>query len=199
MHSSDYQDHSLEQLRQAYRELDAQAHPKQAAFLAELIKARDEAEVDAINDIEHPPLARRRERFAAFLIDSVIGILASLPLMIVWSNYLATSTWWSALGLVLAYQAIMFALIHGYYLATRAQTVGKYFLNICIETLDGRPATFSRCYLARYLPVLLAYNLPFLGALLALADIMFIFRGDRRCVHDHIAGTLVGYHPAPRS
>jgi hypothetical protein len=29
------------------------------------------------------------------------------------------------------------------------------------------------------------------GTFLVLVDVLFIFRKDRRCVHDHIAGTRV--------
>jgi uncharacterized RDD family membrane protein YckC len=34
-------------------------------------------------------------------------------------------------------------------------------------------------------------SIPFIGALYALVDILFIFAEDRRCIHDHLAGTVV--------
>jgi hypothetical protein len=34
-------------------------------------------------------------------------------------------------------------------------------------------------------------NLPCIGFFYALADILFIFRDDRRCIHDLIASTTV--------
>lgn len=41
------------------------------------------------------------------------------------------------------------------------------------------------------LPVYAIGSIPFLAALPSLIDVLFIFRKDRRCVHDLIAGTQV--------
>ena len=43
----------------------------------------------------------------------------------------------------------------------------------------------------RYVLVMLVQAIPMIGQLLGLIDALFIFRGDRRCVHDLIAGTKV--------
>ena len=43
----------------------------------------------------------------------------------------------------------------------------------------------------RYMPWHLGSNLPFIGWLLGLVNILMIFRADRRCGHDLIAGTQV--------
>ncbi len=43
----------------------------------------------------------------------------------------------------------------------------------------------------RYVLVLLVRAIPIIGDLLGLADALFIFRSDRRCAHDLIAGTKV--------
>jgi len=50
---------------------------------------------------------------------------------------------------------------------------------------------FGKLVGLRYVPVWLASSIPFIGGFLALIDILFIFREDRRCVHDMIAGTVV--------
>ena len=39
--------------------------------------------------------------------------------------------------------------------------------------------------------------IPKVGGVLALADILFVFRDDRRCLHDQIAGTRVVEYRAP--
>jgi hypothetical protein len=33
--------------------------------------------------------------------------------------------------------------------------------------------------------------IPYIGPLFSLVNVLFIFREDYRCVHDHIAGTIV--------
>jgi uncharacterized RDD family membrane protein YckC len=43
----------------------------------------------------------------------------------------------------------------------------------------------------RYLPVQLITNVPLAGPVLNLVNVLMIFRGDRRCGHDLIAGTRV--------
>ena len=43
----------------------------------------------------------------------------------------------------------------------------------------------------RYLPVQLAGAIPLVGPIIGLVNILMIFRGDRRCGHDLIAGTRV--------
>jgi uncharacterized RDD family membrane protein YckC len=43
----------------------------------------------------------------------------------------------------------------------------------------------------RYVLVMLVAVIPFIGGLLGVIDFLFIFREDRRCVHDLIAGTKV--------
>jgi hypothetical protein len=40
------------------------------------------------------------------------------------------------------------------------------------------------------LPAVVAM-IPVVGGLISLVDIVLIFRRDRRCLHDHIAGTRV--------
>ena len=38
---------------------------------------------------------------------------------------------------------------------------------------------------------MLVAQIPYIGAFLILADVLCIFREDRRCLHDHLAGTRV--------
>jgi uncharacterized RDD family membrane protein YckC len=114
-----------------------------------------------------------------------------------------------------------FLLIHGYLLKTKGQTVGKLLLGIRITDLDGNVPEFGKVILLRYLPIsivslipvlggclwpssggpdgdgaailvdLVIFPIEVLGASLLLLDVLFIFRGDRRCIHDLLAGTKV--------
>ena len=73
-----------------------------------------------------------------------------------------------------------------------AQTWGKKVLGIRIAHLDGTQPTLGHAP-AQALPARAGRRDP-AGARhssRAIVDVLFIFRGDRRCVHDLIAGTQV--------
>ena len=86
---------------------------------------------------------------------------------------------------------IFYLAINGWLLYKYGQTVGKKFLEIKIVDLNNNLPELYRSYGLRYFVPALFPLLPLLGGLLSLADILFIFRKDRRCIHDHIAGTKV--------
>ncbi len=74
-------------------------------------------------------------------------------------------------------------------LLTTGQTLGKRTLGIRVIPAEGHddPGFIKLIVLREFLPfVLLAF-----GGFLLLIDILFIFRADRRCLHDLIAGTRV--------
>jgi uncharacterized RDD family membrane protein YckC len=72
-------------------------------------------------------------------------------------------------------------------LATKGQTLGKKWLGIKIVKLDGSPISFGSAVVMRALVPGLLGIVPGFG----LVDILFIFRDDRRCIHDLIAATKV--------
>ena len=76
-------------------------------------------------------------------------------------------------------------------LSRRGQTVGKRAMKIGIVKLDGSKPGFLHAVLLRALVNGLPGAIPVVGVLYPLIDFLFIFRADRRCVHDLIAGTRV--------
>ena len=77
-------------------------------------------------------------------------------------------------------------------LTARGQTLGKIVFDIrVVRTKDRLNGGFVANVLLRVMAVALIGMIPYLGPLLAVADILYIFRGDRRCLHDLIAGTCV--------
>ena len=136
-------------------------------------------------------LAGLGERLGGAIIDMVINLLASLPLFFILGMETMAEPTLSLILISIVYSVITYTIIHGYFLLNNAQTVGKHFINTRIENLDGTQSSFSNILLKRYLPVALVVNIPFIGGIAALVDIFFIFRKDRRCVHDFIAGTRV--------
>ncbi len=79
----------------------------------------------------------------------------------------------------------------------RGQTIGKRLLGIrIVRNLDGSNPGFARAWLLRSLGVgligtLAALILPMLGNVFSIVNYAFIFRADRRCLHDLIADTKV--------
>ena len=86
---------------------------------------------------------------------------------------------------------ISFLVLHGYLLSRYGQTIGKRIMGIAIVTLDNRVPPFFQLIVQRYLIQWLAGRVPMVGGILRLVDILAIFRADKRCIHDHLAGTKV--------
>lgn len=150
---------------------------------------------DLADQPETDQLAERGLRLGAALIDGVIsmvyaaGIIAGLG---TW-NYVkqGMTAPFSLLAASAVLGMVCFVLFHGYFLKQNGQTIGKKLVGIRIVTLQGDIPRFGKLIAARYLPLCLAGLIPLVGNLLALVDCLFIFREDRRCIHDLIAGTKV--------
>ncbi|MFI5347568.1 MAG: RDD family protein [Elusimicrobiota bacterium] len=77
-------------------------------------------------------------------------------------------------------------------LSRRGQTLGKLIMGIrIVRTTDLKNGGFVKNVLERVAVGVLIGMIPRVGPFYALADILFIFRRDRRCLHDLIAGTRV--------
>ena len=86
---------------------------------------------------------------------------------------------------------ICFFVLHGYLLYERGQTIGKKIMGIAIVTLSNQKPAFFPLIGQRYFSQWLMGMLPYIGIPLRLLDVLMIFRGDKRCLHDLIAGTKV--------
>lgn len=83
---------------------------------------------------------------------------------------------------------LIFSIIQLVYLTTRGQTLGKMICKVKIVLFaDGKNGGFVPNVLLRAIVNTLIGIVPFYG----IVDIFFIFREDRRCIHDLIAGTTV--------
>lgn len=134
-------------------------------------------------------------RLQAAMIDVVIMVLCVVPFLqsqgilelIEQQKDLPADL---ALKLVM-FQLMMFFVLHGFFLHQYGQTIGKRITGIAIVTLDNRKPDFLPLILQRYGSQWLMGMVPIIGILLRLADVLAIFRDDRRCIHDHIARTKV--------
>jgi uncharacterized RDD family membrane protein YckC len=158
------------------------------------------------NELDQPvkqtpefPLAGRGQRLAAKLLDGLAEMILLTPIAI----YLGIGAHFEAitaeeltnfpltfiLQLALA-GFVVHLLLHSYLLYFYGQTIGKRIMGIAIVNNNNKVPGYNRIIGLRYLPFYLVSQIPGLSTL-ALVDVLFIFRGDRRCLHDMLAGTRV--------
>jgi uncharacterized RDD family membrane protein YckC len=146
-------------------------------------------------DVNQRPLASRLARLGAAIVDGILGLVIALPIGYA-TGYLQrvmdqTASLGEMAGQGVAGMVIFLAL-HGYFLATRGQTIGKMAAGVrIVDFRTGQLLSIGKLIGLRVVPVWVASVIPFAGGCLALIDILFIFGNDRRCVHDLIAGTKV--------
>ncbi len=177
-------------------ETGAQLTPQPASFSPQVTSAGLE-------------LAGRGTRLGAALIDRVIATLCMVPGLVLMgptfmSLVLAASRGEepsfaeiSAAGLAMGAFVtaigwlIQFA-VQLWMLSTRGQTIGKRLLNIRIVRFqdNSNPGFVYAWLLRNFVPALIGF-VPYLGFIFVIVDACFIFGEQRRCIHDHIAGTKV--------
>jgi uncharacterized RDD family membrane protein YckC len=90
--------------------------------------------------------------------------------------------------------AVGIAIYQWILISRTGQSLGKKWTGIRIQRIDGARVNFGTGVVLRnWVPKLMG-AVPYLGLLFHLLDALFIFRDDRRCLHDHIAGTKVVQH-----
>ncbi|HYE95593.1 MAG TPA: RDD family protein [Rubricoccaceae bacterium] len=138
------------------------------------------------------PLASPWKRLGAVLLDGLLACAAVLPGVLL-ATVGGGDTPLVALGVVLAIAGFFgFFGYQLYLLSTEGQTVAKRALHLRIVGIETEENPgFGRAVGLRTIVPAVIGCVPFLGGLFALADALFIFRDDRRCLHDHIASTKV--------
>jgi uncharacterized RDD family membrane protein YckC len=160
--------------------------------MEEQIKNMDQQE-----NQEDAQLASRGKRLAAAIIDIIIF----LPLVIIIASPLGLIDTEvtdepppfdleQTLQLFIIGQ-VLFLLVQGYLLHSRGQTIGKVLLKIQIVATNGDMLGLGKLYFVRYFVFSLLAQIPVIGAVVALANILFIFGKEKKCLHDRLAGTKV--------
>jgi len=146
-------------------------------------------------------LASRGIRFVASLLDGVLFLCTLIPAMLLMAigggpDHIEQNNEPLMMLIVFITLALMLALaIYNWWLlATEGQTIAKRLLGIRIVKIDGSPVDFLvavilRSWVLGFVTGIL--NQCCLGWIVSLVDALFIFNPDRRCLHDHIAGTKV--------
>jgi uncharacterized RDD family membrane protein YckC len=154
-------------------------------------------------------LADRGLRFGAYLLDYLLGVVCALPGLLLLGptflravlaasrgqepdfSQLEAGSMLMGLGLLGLFSLGLLA-VQIWLLTTRGQTIAKRLLGIrIVRCPDDAPAGFVHAWLLRNLVPGIIQLVPWFGLVFFLVDACFIFRDDRRCIHDLIAGTRV--------
>ncbi len=140
-------------------------------------------------------LAGRGQRLAAAIIDGIISTLITIGVMMPFGmleqliNGVEPGIPELLIVVVLSFS--LFFVLNGYLLHINGQTIGKKLLSIRISNLEGHNPGAAKIIFARYLPIQVIAQIPFIGGLVGLVNVLMIFGSERRCLHDYIAGTIV--------
>lgn len=136
-------------------------------------------------------LAERLGRFWAAVIDRLVFLPIPLGAAILFPGLRHSASFGLAVSVSLA---ALFAVLAAqvWLLTTRGQTIGKRIMGLrIVRVKDMANGGFTTNVLLRAGVGWGISLIPVAGVLYLLADPLFIFRDDRRCLHDYIAGTCV--------
>jgi len=143
-------------------------------------------------------LADRGTRLGAAIVDgliyAVVAVVPAIALPAVIGRGGGARMSDTAAGVMFFFVGLLFlavlvincVLLHKY-----GQTIAKRLFKIKIVRSDGSRCGLARVIFARWLPVGLLGAIPLVGYIVSLLDPLLIFREDYRCLHDHIADTVV--------
>ncbi len=146
-------------------------------------------------------LAERGTRLGAVLIDALLAVAAAAPAGLILGFMVYNSRGSMSFGDaelmvygligVMALMVLAFMIYQWVLIATTGQSIAKRWLGIKIIRLDGSPVGFVNGVILRSWVVGALSNIPVVGAIVGIVNPLMIFGQERRCLHDHIAGTRV--------
>lgn len=151
------------------------------------------AHVEDIHDSETTELADRGTRLGAAIIDTLILIPIAVLMWFLFKPGIFSGEQPSFLSsLLVSFITLGIWIAMNYVLLSRhGQTFGKKLLGIKIVRSDADPCGVGRIAGRRIMIPTLLTQIPFVGMLFALVDVLFIFQESRRTLHDLIADTIV--------
>ena len=140
-------------------------------------------------------LATLSQRFLGAFVDGLISIVAAIPVIVVLFMVGAMKGGQGmGAGVSIVAGLIVFAIcmaIQYTPLKQSGQTWGKKAAKTRIVTMQGTQPSIGDLIGKRYTFFQLIGLIPFIGTIASLVNILMIFKKDRRCLHDLIAGTQV--------
>lgn len=167
------------------------------------------ASTPVASEQSEPELADRLTRLTAVSLDTLIGIVVAIPGGLILGEAFLEAVVAMVRGqypdfseiepgrlligfAVLGLATFALQLVQIYLVSTRGQTLGKRFLGIrIVRASDGSNPGFARAWLLRALVPGIIGMLPTIGSVFTIVNYGFIFRADRRCLHDLLADTRV--------
>jgi uncharacterized RDD family membrane protein YckC len=136
--------------------------------------------------------AERSTRLLAALADGLLAVPVWLPLVIGSRLVISEKRTAGIVLLVIGLVALIALAVYQLTLLSRhGQTWGKRWQNIRIVRANGERIGFGRLFGLRIIAPAVVGAIPFVGGLFSLANILWIFGSERRCLHDHLADTIV--------
>ena len=117
----------------------------------------------------------------AILLPAFVGVKGKQPNLALFGT----------IGVVFVVFMVVLVIVNMVLLHRYGQTMAKRLFKIKIVRGDGSRCSLLRIIFARALPMVLLEAIPLVGYIISLLDPLLIFRDDYRCLHDHIADTLV--------
>ncbi len=140
-------------------------------------------------------LADRGTRLGAALLDGLIIVAAIVPggiIMAVMGGIQNNSSIGFGIGtIVMGVGVLLLSIYQWWLISSTGQSLGKKWTHIRIVRQTGEPVGFLHGVVLRAWVVGLLGNIPYLGGIIGLVDVLMIFGNERLCLHDHIANTKV--------
>ncbi|MCP5064035.1 MAG: RDD family protein [Ignavibacteriae bacterium] len=193
MDSAKYSNLSIEELYDLYAKFDHEQFPQEGKLIYKQMLLTEKANKYFT---ESNNLALRSQRFFAALID-ILVTLVPINLILFFTFHINDIIiaqleygYYFAFGMLLIIQ-ITFFMMNGWLLYKYGQTIGKAILKIKIIDQNKKLPDLMTSYVIRYLFISIMPLIPLFGILIMMIDFILIFQKDRKCIHDHLAGTTV--------
>lgn len=138
--------------------------------------------------------AGRLPRLLAYLVDLAVSVVIAIPAIVGVFRYQPSRGVGELGGSLILVSVIGFLALFVYtlfLLYREGQTIGKRVIGLRIVRTDGERAGLLRLIGLRYFVPGLIGAVPYVGWIFGLANVLWIFGEERRCLHDYIADTIV--------
>lgn len=139
-------------------------------------------------------LASRWHRLGSSFVDALTIIPFMLPLMYFTGGFdgilsgVKPSLLYSFM--ISMVSCVFFLIVHGKIMVRDGQTWGKKLLNIKISTMENELPNVS-VLIKRYGFYWVIPQIPVVGQVISLINVLFVFTKSKRCLHDYVADTKV--------